>query len=336
MEKELNNCLKIFELMGLQYFSLKSLTKENANGKISTLRSLGGFVLLIILLGFMAFYIYSNNAKSIKIITAKNVLMFVIQNSMNFGLLLVVLTTIIQSYCTTRSVKKIFLNTKQLTDTCCQEFQICVDFRRIKKATWKKISVISIFFVTVHGISTYYQAKNLLDALPMIIGAVPIFFLLIVAYKFVFYVNMINSQLSFLNAVIKKIISEQPSNVVENISFRVVPVFPEKQSNPITTLRKLRVARQIFNLIYENGNLTNNSNGLSILVLLIDLVISLMASGYEVFVIIIGDQTMERIPQTIYVILNCSALLIALVSYSQATSNIVSFLDSNLIGNYHF
>lgn len=324
MEKELNNCLVIFELTGLQYFSLKTLTKENADEKISTLRKVGAFFLLVLLSGFMICFIYSGNSTTIKTVTAKNILMFVIRNSMNVGLLLIVLTSLTQSYSTTRSTKKIFFNIKEMTEICCREFNICVDFKRIKKAAWKKISVILLFFGTVHGMSTFFQAKDFTDALPMLLSAVPTLFLLVVAFKFVFYVDMINSQLTFLDGIIKNLICNQPSKFVDSISFRIIPVVPEKQLYSSDTMRKLRVTRKMFNLIYENGIMTNSSNGLSILVLLIDLVISFLASGYEVFVIVIGDQSLDRIPQTVYVIVNCVAVLIAIISYSHATSQIVN------------
>lgn len=319
METELNSCLVIFEMTGLQHFSLKSLTKENAKDKISKARTVGAVTMLLFLSTFMAFFVYSDNAAAVKTVTAKNVLMFVIQNSMNVGLILVVWTSLIQSYLTTRSVKKIFLNVKDFSQHCYYDFNICINFQQIKKSAWKKMSLITLFFSTVHGTSAYFQAKTLTDTVPMLFAAIPTFFLLVVTFKFVFYVDMVNSQLNYLNEILLN--CNNVSKMVEKLHFNAIPVAPVKDSS---SMRKLRAARKMYNIIYESAALINNSNGLSFLVLLMDSVVALMASGYEVFVIIIGDQSVDRIPQTIYVITFCVVILVVSVAYCHATSQIVS------------
>lgn len=295
MEEEFNSSLVLFELMGLQFFSLKLLTRENMNDRPSFLRFFHMVILLVFVSTLMVVFMASNSyAITEENVTAKNVLNFAISNSMNVGLILVVSTSIIQSFMSTRCVKKIFLNVKDIMKLYRQELDVIIDFRRIKKSTLKKVLLVILFFISTHGTVTLIK-RNSNNAFPLLLGAIPVFFLHVVVFKFTFYVGMINSQLFFLNKMLGNISTcHQPIKFIDNVSFPVTQIKSIKLFDD--PLKKLRTLRRIYNIIYENGTLINNSNGLTILVMFINIVISLTASGYQAFVIVIGGLSPDTVP----------------------------------------
>lgn len=336
MEEELNSSLVIFELMGLQYFSLKQLSKENQNDRPTVVRTIYMVVLLVLVSTLMLVFIWTNNNMAQEHITAKNVLMFMVQNSMNVGLFLVVCTSLIQSFMSTRLVMKIYFNIKDMLHLYLQEFGDVVDFKKVRRASLKRVFTMLTFFFITHGSTTFISMKSYDDVVIMLIGAIPLFFLLMVVFKFIFYVEMVNSQLKFLNEILMKVWTCQSTKFIDNIYFQVTKVKSVKTFED--PLRKLRVLRRIYNIIHENGNLINDSNGLTILTMLVCLVAALTASGYEAFVIGVGGMSSDKLPETIYVIVVSLTILVAAIFCCQRTCLIVSLtkLRINFISNYSF
>lgn len=121
----------------------------------------------------------------------------------------------------------------------------------------------------------------------MLIGSIPILLLFMIIYKFVFYVDMVNNQLEFVVKLLDKTFQPEEVKVVGEMCFKNTLDDP---------LKKLRAIRKVYNIIFESGALVNRSNGLTILILLMDLVIAITASGYEIFVIAVGSLPIQRIP----------------------------------------
>lgn len=289
---ELNSSLVIFELMGLQYFSLKLLSNENLNDRPSIIRVVYMLALLILVSFFMVTFIASDVHMINGHITAKNVLTFAMQNCMNVGLILVVCTSLIQSLMSTQRAKKIYLNTNDIVQLYRQEFKLDIDFKRINRASTKKLLLMVAIFFTAHGTVTFIKVNSFEDKLTMLLSVVPIFFLLMVVFKFVFYVGIVNGQLKLLNEMLENIWMYHPIMTFDNIDFHVLTNVKSRDD----PLMKLRVLRRIYNITFEIGTLINNSNGLTILVMLINLVIALTAKGYQAFVIGVGGLPTDRVP----------------------------------------
>lgn len=290
MFQELNSCLVIFELIGFQFFSLKALNQTNHKDRPTTLRTIYMMTILVLLAIKMYFFIVMgiDIQKSNVKITAKNVVMLAIQRFMDFGLVLVIFTNLIQSFVSTRSIKMVFLNVKEIVQLAKNEFSFVVNFEKIRFATWKRFYIMLIGVGTFHSITAYLMFHNNQTIIPMLAAVVPVFFLIMIVYKFVFYVGMINNQLEFLAKLLENIFVRKSSKIVDN--------FPKKHVKFDDPIRKLRAARQIYNFIYHNSTLINDSLGLTILVLLAVLVTSLTACGYKIFVIIIGGLPTDEIP----------------------------------------
>lgn len=287
-EKDLDTSLIIFEVLGLQYFSLKALKKENVNDRPSVFRFLYMLVLCAVVTTLMVLFIVYRAPVMEKKVTPKNALMFAIQNMISVCIILVVCVSFFQSFASTSLVKKIFLNSQEIAELCFNEFRIIIDHNQMKKATWRRFSIMLVFLGTVHGTITAVKMKSTQDILFMFILILPITFLLMISFKLIFYVRMLNIELKILKKILDKIDLQlklhpmvmtiiQPNEHIEDYS------------------NNLTIARRIYNLIYENGMLINSSNGLTILILLMTLVVSLTASGYELFVIIVGGLPQEEI-----------------------------------------
>lgn len=285
MEEELNSFFVVFELMGLQNFSLKSLTAENAKTRPAIVRLIYFVILFLLNTFIMTTFFFHDEIGIQEEVTAKNVLMYAIQHSMNFGLIMVLLTGLVQSFTSTCGTKRIFLNFKEIIKQVQQEFGIVIDFSRIRKASWRRLSVMLIFYGISHVTTFLSQISSASGIVPFILGIFPIVFLLMIVYKYIFYVGMVNHQLQFLRKMLADIFKLQSSKATD-ISLRMNQI--NYVMSPDDPMRKLRAIRTIYNLIYENGAAINDGNGLTMLTLLICLVTSLTVSGYQIFVLIVG------------------------------------------------
>lgn len=287
MEAALDSYLVLFELTGLQYFSLKRLTCDNFKDPPSIFRTIYMFVLIGVVSFLMYIYIFVDKA-SVSGVMTSNILMRAIINSLSIGLILVVSVSLVQSYLSTRATKKIFYNINQMAEICLDEFGVKVNYKRIKASIWKRGATMITFFVITHGgVTLFLYNDSPEEAFRMLIGSIPILLLFMIIYKFVFYVDMVNNQLEFVETLLDKTFQPEAVKVVGEMCFKNTFDDP---------LKKLRAIRNVYNIIFESGALVNRSNGLTILILLLDLVISITASGYEIFVIAVGSIPIQRIP----------------------------------------
>ena len=299
MENELNSSLFILEMTGLQYFSLKLLVKDNSKDKITKYRLVYMVFLFFFVLTFVIAFVMADNIFVIESLTAKNVVMFAIQNSVNFGLILVVCTSFIQSYTSTEHIKKFYLNTKEISRLCLQEFKVSIDFKKIKFSIWKRLTLMMTFFLSLHIIVGFFHIKYLNEVYVLFVGMIPLLFFLMIVFKLTFYVELINRHLEFLEKLVSDISMYQPIKIIDNINFHLVTVKTVKPvKQPEDPLRKFQITRKVYNLIYENGVLINDSNGLTLLILLACTVVSLTTCGYTAFVIIVGGLPTKKAPGT--------------------------------------
>lgn len=287
MEEELNGCLTVFEAMGLQYFSLKSLTWKNLKERPSVCRTIYMILVLCVITLMTVLFILKDQALMRDSMSSKNVLMFIVQHSMNVAMIIVLFTSLLQSFFSTRSIKKIYFNMKQIAVICLQEFRIELDFERIKKETWIKYSTMLSFLTIIHVVLALNTGQSIDDVLHLAFGIVPLLFLNTVVFKFVFYVGIINNQLEFMIKLLDDIFKYRPIRIIDNINYHLTTVKPAK--TPEDPMKKLRAVWKIYNIVYDNGLLVNRSFGLTLLAMLGSLVILLTISGYQAFVIMIGE-----------------------------------------------
>lgn len=222
-------------------------------------------------------------------IDSKNVMMFAVQHSMIVGIVLVIYVSIIQSYLSTKNIKKFYLNLKEISRIYSKDFRTFVDFDDFRKAACRKIfTVLTFLFAAQTFVGYHYLKPTPISIVSFIISTAPLLFLLMVALKFILHVEMVNYLLKLLEELIIQIFkATSRNNLLESDSHG-----PSKFNKD--TMKKLRAARQTYNLIYESGNLVNKSNGLTILIMLISITITITQKGYEIFVIVVSSQLREQ------------------------------------------
>lgn len=262
MEEELNNSLIIFEVFGLQYFSLKKLNVKELKARPSAVRLIYLIVLLfsmtIVAVWFVTTEaILDTNEK----VTAKNVLTFAIQHSLNFGFILVIIASFIQSFLTTSNVKKIYFNLKEIADIALEHFNMRMDYKEIRKTLSRRLTVVIIIFLILYFSIFFVRSGPKNDMLTIFVGIIPLLLLLLVAYKFVFYVAMVNCHLRIIQKLLNEIFRHSLVTVktIDRVNIQTLNIQAiKKYENPI---RKLLGVRQAYNLVYEIGILINESNG---------------------------------------------------------------------------
>ncbi|KAG5671383.1 hypothetical protein PVAND_001584 [Polypedilum vanderplanki] len=326
VDKELHRCLYFFEILGLQYFSLRSLWKETKSPENPTiLRGVYLFVILIILTALMVNYILADTDSMAAKVTAKNVLTYTVKNSMKIGMLVVLLVSGLQSFISTKNVKRIFINIQRLIDITDAEFDATIDFNVIRNNVKRNTAAVIIFFFLTHGsILVYVSTSSLEQALTIFMSSPPIIFILATTFKFTLFVKIINCQLTFLKTLIEGIFNTQKVKFIE-FDMKIIPVRVASKS-PSESFKKFISAKKIYNLIYENAGLVNDSMGFTVLIILIVHVIALTASGYQLFVILVEQKMRQNIPETCYTITLGLAMLISMVTVCQKTQKIMTEL----------
>lgn len=297
MEEEMNSFLIIFEVMGLQYFSLKSLNFDKLKKRPSARRTLLMLTLLIFMTFVTFFFIKVDQDKSENHhrLEAKTFITFTIHHSMNIGLVVVILSSIVQSFMSNWKVEKIYQNAKEIAKVSFEEFNVVIDFKKIKKASQKRLAALLTLFLSVHFTTRFLHTNTFEDIVVMFFAVLPVLYLVMTVFKFVFYVGMVNCQLGFTAKLIENIFKKPQTLALETVNLQKIFVKPSKKFED--PLRKLIAARKILNLTCENGALVNDSNGFTLLLVLTDLVIALTVSGYEIFVIVIGGMPTKQVPR---------------------------------------
>lgn len=296
LAKELNNFLFLFEVFGMQFFSLKHLTKKNYKDKLPFARKIQMILLSLFIISLVACFSIFNMEENINIkATPKNVLTKAIQTYMRFCLVIVIIMSAIQSCASTQNIKLFYINMQEIAQLGFSNFNLRFNFKAFIKAAWIKFAIMLMFYATMHTIVIALNTREF-NAIGAILS---IFFVIVfkmIIFKFVFYVCLVNYQLEFLKLLLDSTFIYQPVKIIDNINYHLLHVKPLKPAE--SSLRKILKSRMIFNKIYHNGKLVNESIGLTMLSLLISSVVTLTSSGYEVLKISLGGMPADRLPGT--------------------------------------
>lgn len=303
MEEEINKCLIIFEVLGLQYFSLKSMTLKNLKDHPLWYRKLQLILVLAAAFLVVCYFFLQNDDLSVdpEKLTAKNVMTFAIQNTMNFGLIIVLCANVIQGYTSTLKTKRFYVNFKESARLSQEEFGTRFDFKKLKFQMFKRLLILILILLAVHGVTAAFSEKAFDgEFIDLFIGGALMFFLTTAAFKYVFYVIMINDQLEALEKIVESFVKTRPISTIDSLQFQIVNPKPYKSFD--NSLLKLIAARKIYNKIYASGNLVNECHGFTILCSIVNLVITLTAVGYRTFVIAVSGMDKTKIMGKDYIL----------------------------------
>lgn len=279
--KYLNHFAVIFQIFGLQLFSVKSLSATNLTSLPSLAYTIYFVFILVTFTGQMGIFAYFTSGAQ-EPLSTKTVLNNGFQRSLYAGLIVIIFISLIKSYVSTPLIKMFYFNCIKISKMS-SGFYNPIDNRQINRNVFNNFLLtifISKFLVYLYEI--YFDQNQV--HLKTFGSIFHLLFLNVTALKFVFYVKLINL---YLEAVAKFLteISKPCVTVEANMNFNVKTGMPRL---PLDTSCKIRKLVQIYNLIFENAGLINQSMGATVLAIFSVMVLVITSSGYRVFLTIVG------------------------------------------------
>lgn len=271
----------------MQYFNSKNLDEKNLDEKLSIYRWLYMIVRLCIMLFLIGFHIEDMREQA----EAKNILAFVIQGLLNIGMVLILCVSVLQCFFSTRKIKLFYLEVNQILKLIEENFRSSLDFKRIKINTFLRFSTLFALFTGFFILSADFTRFDYIFYL----GYIPIFFLILIIFHYIFFVDLTNQFIRFLTSIMHEIL--------KNNEISVITIYGKKLSSAgslnsvsnqqIEITRKVKICRQIYNKVFDCSKLINQSFGLTILLMLSNVVIALTISGYRLFVVAVEKRGMN-------------------------------------------
>lgn len=313
-EKNLSQCAGIFQVFGLLYFSVKSKGKKRF--KFHIFYFIFMFILLlieIVIFGWMV------SKESPEIFSDKNALNYIMQYFLFIGLVVVIGTSLIQSFCTTEILKKIFNNFLKISQLFQSDFGTNFNYIEVKSKIFKLVFQMIFLHILTQSLNIIYEVQREVPSalIKAFFGNIPLAFLAMTIAKFIFFVNAINCQLKQIKILLEKIIMRR------NFC-GVLQVISKRSKSEILMESKIKSFLKIYNIIYENSQLINKSMGFTNLVIIFVLVITLINGGYRVFLVLVGKFDSDKIGGLVVGVLLALYLLILIVLKCDRTENMVS------------
>lgn len=274
---ELNGCLVINEVIGIQYFSLKRSLKENFQEKTTVVQKFGFLVYLVAFL-VLGVVVVKKTALEEKI-SSQNVLSRIYQMVNSYSFFVFIITSLIQSYATTNHLKKFFKNTKDLADWSSTEFDKNMNFAVFRKTFVKWFLSINLLYLTALGGLVCKITSSVSESVPMFIFGIFSSFVLLNVFKFFFYVCFINFQLEHVEKLLQSTFQPQRGQKIGKIFILKVKEKFEIPANCV--MHQLLVVWKMYNKIRDNASLVNKSTGLTMMFALVNSIMTFIYSGYE-------------------------------------------------------
>jgi len=321
---EINSCTLLFEVLGLQFFSLKSLDYKTVNNAPSLKRKMHLICTLMLIFCTNALVVSRHEYGLEEKLSANTIFMLAIQYSMNVILIVVDFLGIIKSYTSTKKFQEIFINTFNILQLIEVEFKIKVDFAEVRRIIWKKNVILIGFVGLFYLLYVFLEVKKISDLLHFVLLFFSYLYIVGIVLKFQFLVLMTNSHLKLIGEALNMLLIKQSDQLTFLIPFAVKPAKIDAFNRKILTIRK------VFNITNKNAKLINDCMGFQIFLILTALVILLTIMGYRLFILVLDNKDFTQLYGKIYVTAFGIAILLNIVFACQETQNMVSFLNMKL------
>lgn len=322
----------LFEIMGLQYFKIYSLNRDNYQSGPTKLGIIRMIIVLSVLMSLVLTYVIffapkthfssADDGKQRENISLKNIVNVMINYILNSLFVVVVFVGVVQSFYTTKMHKNFIMNLKDIMEVIPKHFNLTMNLKRFNKMVKRRRIISCLIFVSMHSIAGYvFVLESYQEFLVRtVVGFVPIFFLVVVTLKIIFAIHLTTHFMELLKKVLKGMRDEQK---------KYQPAEDKKINTKMITVNKALVCRQIYNKLFENSEYINQKMGLTILCAILTFVICITVTGYELFLIMTNEFSYRGVTAVLYPNIQCTLLLSGIVLHCQRSSNLVSF--SNLI-----
>lgn len=294
-DTHLNMCGVLFQVFGQIFFSVKNLKIDNQK-KFPTLASTLHFIIAFIFLTtqIVAYTIAIESSVISQSLTMKTALSLTVQYLMLCGIPSIIWVNLIQSYMATLTTKKFFLNILKISKMCQRDFSYGTDSRILMNEVLRSFASI-ILFVMTKEISVLIL-EEYSDRRGPFYRRISAFFsyvyIFTIGTKFCFMVNIINVHLELISKLIQEVFNVRDYNV------GILGLYPKNATSyQIKELQtKILKIKQIYNLVFENAEIINQSMGITILTIATVSIISITVTGFRIFEVIVGNLPISVLP----------------------------------------
>lgn len=299
MEKSLSGTTAIFQLMGLQFFSLDTESlqdgfhqKENISKKHKAL-----FAFSVLILSAEIFGIYYAITLEQSIFQRKNVKTgLTVQFTSYIMLVIVVGVSIVHSFLSTGKAKKIFCNFEKIWKIFNNELRENINYASFSeryKNTFIKISFFLFLFLTILFIFILrLNHSNIL--LWTVLTMYPYFFMQVVYCRFMFHILFVKENLLRILEVLERLRKQHQSPKTNLLIFDFHVNLSSPSNVPDEVFETLVKLKRIYGILSETTSLINEINGPSFMSQLIVLVVCNISAGFKVYLTYMGDVPVER------------------------------------------
>lgn len=302
--KNLSDCTKIFEIVGLQFFTPKYVSSENLSKSPSILRKIYAIFLLITFSGLVTFVIIANKKKTSMInIDINNLVVVAVRRAAYNLLFFIIVISITQSYMCTTFFKKVYLNLEEIVEMAKRNFNHDVNFLNFTKTCRIRLIVFPLTLACFHFcfvlVKVFVTQKGDLGKinLEIVFYFFPLLFMALLSMRTVFYVRMTNQLLLELLTIFTKTfkLSKHP---LEMDKTRKMEINARVAFSDVSS--KLLAMRQIYNLIFDISNKLNKSWGLTLFCYLTGFIISMIVTEYEFFLLFVDEFNLQTLLNSLY------------------------------------
>lgn len=297
MEKHLSGATVIFQLVGLQFFSLDA---ESFTDKIIQKNQVSKkhkfFILITVLamslqgFGIMfAIQLEKQHGQNENVTTA-----ITVQFVAYVMMLIVIVVSVFHAFCKMGKTKKIFCNFEKILITFVNELDTKIDYanfaRRSMLSFYKVTFSFVLLAVSLHVFVYSYNQSNVF--LWAVLTIYPHFFLEVVDVYFMFFIMLVTENLKTLLEVLLKIHKLRGSTDINIGLHFYVKDGRKKNDEMFNDIQKLK---RIYGILADTTCLINEVMGLPFMIQLVLMVLANVSAGYKIYLSFMGDVPVERI-----------------------------------------
>jgi hypothetical protein len=271
-------CFKIFEIVGVQNFSLNQLNDDKL--KFSIFRFCWIFMKIVgilVITKISSELFEDEDVADIK----TNPMLKLLETGMLALLLFTIIINIFKTYSATNDIKQIYLNFKKSHNLIPNKLpHITIEEMKKSKINFLIKFIFIIFLVILLHFNNIYESKNVLI---LFLSGLPTFMVYLASFQVIFMIDLINQNLKMIKNLIE--------GIVENykVTKRILIIIPRK---PIEyqTMQMLRVCRQMYNLMQETCMIINDVYGFFIIAEISACILYSTYGGYLLFGTLAGGK----------------------------------------------
>lgn len=171
----LESCFKLFQIFGLQFFSLNSSDKNLIGQHSIRFKLLIISVWITILPGIGAF-LFDSYASSIE---EKSSFFMIMRSAINISVVVATIVIAISSLVKNLQLKMFFINVQEISDICSHELNYSVNYLDLKRSLHKRmiLFISSYVIYIIISIINLINSKITLELLMNVTRIIPVFFL---------------------------------------------------------------------------------------------------------------------------------------------------------------